>query len=129
MDERAVWLDSHEARIFHIDGERFDETTLHSPARHLHRHPKKQELGAHDHPDDERHFFEEVAGALTGTGPILILGPSMAKLHLLRYLQKHAPTLESRVVGVETVDHPSDRQIVAHVRHYFHALEQVPAAR
>jgi hypothetical protein len=27
--------------------------------------------------------------------------------------------LEAKIVGVETVDHPTDRQLVAHARHYF----------
>jgi hypothetical protein len=41
-------------------------------------------------------------------------------LHFLRYAQKHAPALAARVVGIETADHPTDRELLARVRHYFH---------
>jgi hypothetical protein len=44
----------------------------------------------------------------------------VTKLHFLRYVQKHVPALDPVIVGVETADHPTDRQFVAHVRQYFH---------
>ena len=51
---------------------------------------------------------------------LLIMGPSVTKLHLLRHAQKHAPAVAARVVGLETADQSTDRQLAAHVRHYFH---------
>jgi hypothetical protein len=48
------------------------------------------------------------------------MGPSVTKLHLLRYAQKQVPALAACVVGIETADHPTDRELVAHIRHYFH---------
>lgn len=56
---------------------------------------------------------------LAGAGQILLLGPSVTKLHFLHWVRKHDPTLEPRIIGIETADHPSDRQLVAHVRQYF----------
>jgi hypothetical protein len=47
------------------------------------------------------------------------VGPSTAKLDFSRYLHKHDPALEARIVGIETVDHPSDGQLVAYARKYF----------
>jgi hypothetical protein len=44
----------------------------------------------------------------------------MTKLHFLRYVQRHDHALEARIVGIESADHPTDAQLVAHVRHYFH---------
>jgi stalled ribosome rescue protein Dom34 len=119
MGQMAVWIDGNEARIFHVDANRFDEATVRSPQHHLHRHPKDQETKVHNHPDDEYRFFREVSQSLAGADAILVVGPSMTKLHFFRYVQKHNPALESRIVGLETVDHPTDRQIVAHVRSYF----------
>jgi hypothetical protein len=43
----------------------------------------------------------------------------MTKLHFLRYAQRHDHALEARIVGIESADHPTDAQLVAHVRHYF----------
>lgn len=113
----AVWIDHKEARIFHVDTETFDESTLHSP-HHVARHPKSQTSDKY-HPEEERHFFHEVAHALEGTNEVLVLGPSTAKLHFLKHVHKHEQSLEPRIIGVETVDHPTDNQLAAYVRRYF----------
>lgn len=120
----AVWLDHHEARIFHVAEGASDEATIKAPAHHIHRHPKGP-TAEHNHPDDERHFFASVAKALEGTEKILVVGPSTAKLQFIRYAHEHAKGLESHIVGVETVDHPTDAQLVAHIKHYFHVTDRV----
>ena len=50
---------------------------------------------------------------------MLVVGPSTAKLEFLRYVHKHDHGLETQIEGVETVDHPSDKQLVAYARKYF----------
>jgi stalled ribosome rescue protein Dom34 len=115
----AAWMDHHEARIFHI-GESFDEKTLESVTRHVHRHEKAAEMKIRNHPDDERRFFAAVAHELTDADKILVLGPSVTKTQFVHYLKEHDAPLAAKVVGVESADHPTDRQIVAHVRQYFH---------
>jgi stalled ribosome rescue protein Dom34 len=114
----AVWIDHHEARLFHVSNANVDESLVEAPAQHIHRHPKGA-TEEHHHPDDVRHFFASVAKALEGVQQLLIVGPSTAKLQFLRYLREHVPALESRVVGLETVDHPTDRQLIAHIKHHF----------
>jgi hypothetical protein len=120
----AVWLDHHEARVFHVDLDGFDEQTLRAPTHHFHRHPKGPSE-PHAHPDDEHRFFAEVAKALATAEEILVLGPSTAKAAFLRYLEGHHPGVTGKVVGVETTDHPTDGQIVAHVRTHF----RIPSLR
>jgi stalled ribosome rescue protein Dom34 len=114
----AVWLDHHEARVIHVQLDHFDEESIRSPKQHIHRHPKGG-TAEHNHPDDLHHFFREVARALDDSGEVLVVGPSTAKLQFLRYLHKHDPALESRIVGVETAAHPTDGQLVAHAKQYF----------
>jgi stalled ribosome rescue protein Dom34 len=121
MAQMAVWMDQNEARVFHVDASTFNEATVQSPNHHVQRHPKDQQTRIHDHPDDEHRFFHDVSRALEGADQILLVGPSVTKLHFLRFVQKHAPALDPRIVGVETADHPTDRQFVAHVRQYFHS--------
>jgi stalled ribosome rescue protein Dom34 len=118
MHPTAVWIDHHEARIFHAVAGKFDESTVRAPHRHVHRHPKGP-TAEHNHPDDVHRFFEDVARALDDAEPILIVGPSTAKLQFVRFLHKHQPAIEPKVVGIETVDHPTDAQIVAYAKHYF----------
>jgi|HubBroStandDraft_2_1064218.scaffolds.fasta_scaffold351293_2 stalled ribosome rescue protein Dom34 len=118
--QMALWMDGSEAKIFHVLDTRFDESIVHSPNHHIHRHPKDSRSRIHNHPDDEHRFFHEVARALGAADHILLTGPTVTKLLFLRYLQEREPGLEARVVGIETVDHPTDRQLVAHMRQYFH---------
>jgi len=113
-----VWIDQHEARIFDVAEGAFDETKVRASGRHVHRHPKGG-TAEHNHPDDAQHFFHDVAAALEGATQILVVGPSTAKLHFLRFLHQHAAKLEAKVVGIETVDHPTDGQLVAHGKRHF----------
>ncbi len=82
------------------------------------RKPRDQDR---NHPHDEPVFFAQVIGALEGAEKILIMGPSVTKFHFLKYAQEHAKAVASHIVGLETADHPTDPQLVAHVRHYFHS--------
>ncbi|MGZ3475459.1 MAG: translational machinery protein [Polyangiales bacterium] len=113
----AVWLDHHEARIFHVDADGSDKATIRAPHQHVHRHPGNGNDRAHPHEPD--HFFHDVAGALLDAGDVLVVGPSTAKLQFMRYLRAQAPKIEAKVVGIETVDHPSDAQLVDYTKRYF----------
>ena len=50
-----------------------------------------------------------------------VVGPAQAKLHLMRHIHAHDPAMSSTGMGVETVDHPSDGQVLAYARKYFKA--------
>lgn len=43
----------------------------------------------------------------------------------VKHIHSHEPALVRKVVGVETVDHPSDGQLVAYARKYFLAKDQM----
>jgi stalled ribosome rescue protein Dom34 len=128
----VVWIDHKEARVFHVQPETvghvqpepIDETTILSPQHLIHRHPKGRGE-AKEHPDDATRFFHEIARTLDDTHAILIVGPSSAKLEFLKYLQDHDQKLQAKVRGVETVDHPTDREIVAHARKYFQGSDRL----
>lgn len=119
-----VWLDQQEARVFHVHPDTFDEAAVHAPARHVHRHAKGASE-AREHPEDQKHFFDDVAKALEADQEILLVGPGTAKLHFLRYARTHQSELEARIFGVETVDHPTDKQLVAYARRYFAAADRM----
>jgi stalled ribosome rescue protein Dom34 len=122
----VIWIDHKEARIFHVQPETvghvqpepIDETTILSPQHLIHRHPKGRGE-AKEHPDDAKRFFHEAARLLDGTDAVLIVGPSSAKTEFFRYVQDHDKKLQARVVGIETVDHPTDREIAAYAKRYF----------
>jgi stalled ribosome rescue protein Dom34 len=125
MPTHAVtWIDHHEARVFHVYPDATDATTVLAPQHHLHRHPKGRGE-ATEHPDDAHRFFAEVAKTLADVDALLIVGPSSAKLEFFTYLHEHDRRLESKVVGVESADHPTDGEIVARAKHSFAASDRM----
>jgi hypothetical protein len=117
-----VWLDQQEARVFHLQPEKFDEIIVNAPARHIQRHAQGA-FEPKEHPSDLTHYHRDLMHALEGASQILIVGPGIAKLHFLR--AAHAqPRLEAAIVGVETVDHPTDKQLVAYAKRYFGEADQ-----
>jgi uncharacterized protein YbcI len=48
-----------------------------------------------------------------------------AKTELVKHIHNHDPKLMNVIVGVETVDHPSDAQLVAYARKYFNATDRM----
>lgn len=114
----VVWISHREARVLHVQPDKLDEITVETP-QHLHRRHPKGEAGAKERPDDARRFFHEISRSLEGIRGVLVVGPSTAKLEFVKYAHAHDPQLEAKIVGVETVDHPTDGQLAAYARTYF----------
>ncbi len=119
----AVWLDHQEAKIYQIDPKDFEISKVNAPHHHVKR--KAEEQGKHS---VQHRYFDDISNLLKGSEELLIVGPSSAKLDFIRYLHKHEHALEAKVLGVETLDHPTDAQLVAYVRHYFKAVDNGSAA-
>jgi stalled ribosome rescue protein Dom34 len=120
----AVWLDHGEARIFHIAKDTFDGTVIQAEEPHKQVHRKSgpgANSGRRAHIDAT--FCEDITRELAGSEEILLLGPSTAKLELIKHMHKHHPAVAHKVIGVETVDHPSDRQLVTYARQYFEVAD------
>ena len=120
----AVWIDHVHAKLFHVEPETFDVQKITAPAHELTR--KAVEQGRHAGSED---YYHQIADALRSADEILLLGPSSAKLDLFRHLHRHDHLVADKVLGIESSDHPTDPQIVAHVRHYFHREDRrIPMA-
>jgi len=68
-------------------------------------------------------YYDAVIACIRDAKSILIFGPGEAKGELQKRIKKN--NLGGRIVGIETIDKMSDRQIAAKVRQYF----QVKSAR
>ena len=114
----AVWLDHHEARIFQFNAADAEGMRVlpDRPHVHLHHH-RGSNTDGRAKPDHS--FYSDIAKALVPYGKVLICGPGLAKQELMKFLEQHERAIHRKVAGVETVDHPSDAQIVAHARQYF----------
>jgi stalled ribosome rescue protein Dom34 len=101
------------------------ESSIVRPANpHQHLHNKRGTVGVGRAPEDQ-HFYHEVVEALKGAQEILIVGPASAKLNLVKHIHSHDAKLSDKVVGVESVDHPTDGQLVAYARKYFAAADRM----
>jgi stalled ribosome rescue protein Dom34 len=118
----AIWIDHHEAKVFHVDDEAFDPAKI-KPHHHVQR--RSTVTSEHAHPSDALHFFQAIEKVLADVEEILIVGPGSAKLELIKHVHQHNHALVPRIVGVETVDHPTDRQLVAFAHEYFHAKDRL----
>lgn len=110
----AVWIDHDQAKIFHVNAETFDATSIHAPNAHVHRDPAAAER-----------YYHRVAEALESAKEVLVVGPGVAKLELVKHAHKHHQHLCDAIIGVETVDHPTDKQLVSFARKYFHAEDRM----
>lgn len=120
----VVWIDHAEARIMHISPEDVEKSIVEPADPHKNLHHKRGSVSGGREPEDQ-HFYHEVVEALSEAKEILVVGPGQAKLNLIKHMHAHDHDVENRVVGLETVDHPSDAQIVAFARKYFVAKDQM----
>ena len=118
----VVWLDHREAKIFHFDADKINEIDVHAVVTPSHLHNRAAVSGRRE---EDAHFYHEIAAALMDSAEVLVVGPSTGKLELIRHIHRHDPALEPRIVGVETVDHPTDGQLVAYARKYFRAADRL----
>lgn len=118
----AVWIDHQQAHVMHISPDDVEKSIVHPAKPHQHLHHHAGTLGAGRAPEDQA-FYHQIAQALAGAQEILVVGPAQAKLQLIKHLHAHDAAIADKVIGVETVDHPTDAQIVAYARSYFVARD------
>lgn len=118
----TIWIDHKEAKVFHLTEADFDEKVLHAPKAHVRASGGK--TVKHSDPGMEK-FYAEVAKSVANAAEILVVGPGPAKLEFIRHIHKHEKGLEPKIVGVETVDHPTDRQVVAYARDYYRGHDRL----
>ena len=120
----VVWLDHSEAHVFHFTPEDVQRLTAQSTDLRPHQHHKRGSSGSGNAKEDHA-YFEHVTGLLKGAQEILVVGPAKAKLDLIKHIHKHHQDTVPKIAGVETLDHPTDGQLVAYARKYFHAKDRM----
>jgi stalled ribosome rescue protein Dom34 len=120
----VVWIDHHEARVFHFNPTDVERLVLHPdhPTRHIHH--KANSIGS-GHAAEDQAFLHAVAQSIADAGSVLIAGPANAKNELVKHINHHDPQMMNAIAGVETVDHPSDAELVAHAKHYLKAVDRM----
>ena len=120
----VIWIDHREARVFHFNPTDVETLVLHpdNPTKHIHH--KANSIGS-GHASTSPDYLRAVAESVADAGAVLIAGPANAKTELVEYIRLHDPKLTKAIAGVETVDHPSDAQLVAYARKYLTATDRM----
>jgi len=125
-----VWIDHREAKVFHFGADSSQSVTVHNSHAHQNLHHKANSSDSGHAPVDKE-YLHRVATELATAGAILIVGPGSAKTELRTYVQQHHPRLAAKISAVESIDHPTDGQLLAHARKFFVADDrmhgQIPA--
>lgn len=119
-----VWIDHHQARVFHFTADASDRIVVHPARANLHIHHKANSIDSGHAPEDQ-HFFHQVIQAIQDAGEVLLTGPANAKTELLKHIERHDSALRQRIVAVETMDHPTDGELIAHARKFFRTFDRL----
>src|SRR6266487_1154029 len=121
----VIWIDHHEARVFHFSPTDVERLVLHPdhPTKHIHH--KANSIGS-GHASEDHAFLQAVAQAIADAGAVRVTGPANANTELVKHISQHDPGWMNSNSRVETVDHPSDGQLVAHARRYSRAEDRLP---
>jgi hypothetical protein len=119
----GIWIDHRKSVIVSIT-DKGEETRLieSSMEKHVRYSGAAQEDSAEDQRDTRftgylNKYYDQIISCIGDAESILILGPGEAKVELEKRLEREA--LSGRVIGIETVDKMTNRQIAAKVRRHF----------
>ena len=121
--EMGVWIDHRKAVIAIIAGH---QETMRQVDSNMEKHVRYSGAAQEDSAEDQRdrrftghldQYYEEVIACLRDADSILILGPGEAKIELAERLRRDAH--HGHVVGIDTADKMTDRQVAARVRQRF----------
>ena len=124
FNHAVIWIDHSEAHVIHFDAEASESEVVKTKSTHPHLHHKSGSTGA-GHAGSDKGYLHAVIEAVADANEILVVGPGKAKLEFLRHADKHDPKIAAKIVGVETVDHPTDRQLLAYARKAFVRIDQL----
>ena len=120
--EVGLWIDHRKTVIVTIT-DKGEATSLIESG--MEKHVRYSGAAQEDSAEDQRDarfaghlnkYYDRVISCIRNAESILIFGPGEAKVELEKRLEKES--LSGRIVGIETVDKMTDRQIAARVRQH-----------
>lgn len=111
LNQAVAWIDHHNAHVMQIDAEQVQDEKISEKAHYTRQHGSQVRT--------EHEFFGHVCDALTGIESVLMVGSHTAQSDFRHYVDKHRPAIAKQIVGWETVDHPTDGEVVKIGRAFF----------
>jgi stalled ribosome rescue protein Dom34 len=106
-----VWLDFHQAKIFLMEAQDIAAGRVRADTPHRQIHHKAQVRGS-GHVRDDRTYFEAILAAVDEADSWVIAGPGGTKKDLEKYLDGHGEELKKKLAGVESMDHPTEGELL-----------------
>jgi len=112
----VIWMDHAEAHVLRLA----------CGQTHIRRVCANNQHGAHAHAEgaEAQGYFDEVVQAVADAHEVLVTGPADAKYAFVQHVHALHTALATRIVGVETLDHPSDAQLAAYARKFFTRVDR-----
>ena len=120
----VVWLDHREAKVVDFSVDDKHVVNVHHKGGHRQVHHKAGATGS-GHSNDDGHFFDAIVAALDDAREVLVTGPGNAKVGFREHVAKRHAALAGRIVGVETLDHPTEGELLAYARRYFKRVDNM----
>ena len=119
----VVWIDHSEAHVMGYGIGGVDRQVFRSKQKMKHLHHKANSIGSGRAPTDVE-FFERVISALQRSHAILLTGPANAKIEFVDHIRKEHPSLAQAIKGIQTVDHPTDGELLKTARSFLKAADR-----
>lgn len=124
----VVWLDHRSAKVIDYALDDTHVVNVRHSGGHRQVHHRAGATGSGHAPDD-RHFFDAIVTALGDAQEVLVTGPGNAKVAFREHVASHHAAFARRIVGVETLDHPSEGELLAFARKYFKRVDPMLGGR
>src|SRR2546421_12007205 len=100
----VIWIDHHEARVFHFSPTDVERLVLHPDRPTNHIHHKANSIGS-GHAAEDHAFLQAVAESIADARAVLVTGPANAKTELVQHIRQHDPGVMKSLLGLGTVEH------------------------
>ena len=118
----VIWLDHKRAQVVSFGRDSSESATVQHDGGERHLHHRRGSIGS-GHAAEDPKYYEKILVAVADAQELLVTGPANAKLEFVKHIHKRHPVLVERLVGVETLDHPSEGELLKFARAYFLAAD------
>lgn len=112
----VLWLGHRETHIIAFAGETSETPVILHAAQQYEQCADNNGSG---NPAEHREYYEQIIEKICEIPQWLVAGPPSAKMLFTKHLHMRHAHLADHLIGLETVDRPSDGQLLAFARKYF----------
>lgn len=113
----VVWIDHQQAQVLQFDAEHVQASKVKAHTHHTAQHGSAVR--------SQHEFYAHVCDALAGIPEVLVTGSHQAQADFRHYVEKHRAATARQIMGWETVDHPTENQLVALARKAFIKIDRM----